>query len=84
MRFSMMRNEDAVKKIFGEQIRAIRHKRELSQEALANLCELDRTYIGGVERGERNISLINIVKLADAFEVPASELMQPLTRGCKT
>jgi transcriptional regulator with XRE-family HTH domain len=46
----------------------------VSQEAFADLCGLDRTYMGGVERGERNLSLISIEKIAVAFEVPLSEL----------
>lgn len=79
-----MRNETLTKKMFGNHIRKIRHSKDLSQEALADLCELDRTYIGGVERGERNISLINIIKIADALDLPASELMYPFSDGHKT
>lgn len=59
---------------FGARVRDIRRKKELSQEALALLCDLDRTYIGGVERGERNISIINIYKIADALGVEVQEL----------
>ena len=59
---------------FGERVREIRKRRGLSQEALALACDLDRTYIGGVERGERNISLINIYKIAEALGVEAKEL----------
>ena len=51
-----------IQKEFGARLKSIRQQRGLSQEALALTCELDRTYIGGVERGERNISLINIQK----------------------
>lgn len=54
---------------FGAAIRKMRTQRGLSQEQLADLCELDRTYIGSIERGERNISLINIHKLALALSV---------------
>ena len=61
--------EKAIKKDFGARMRAIRKSKGLSQEALALMCELDRTYIGGVERGERNISLINIYKIAEALGV---------------
>jgi transcriptional regulator with XRE-family HTH domain len=48
----------------------------VSQEAFADLCGLDRTYMGGVERGERNLSLINIEKIAVTFEVSLSELFR--------
>lgn len=46
----------------------------MSQEALAAQCELDRTYISGIERGTRNPSLTNILKIADSLGVSASEL----------
>jgi transcriptional regulator with XRE-family HTH domain len=61
---------------FGDRARALRKLAGLSQEALALACGLDRTYIGGVERGERNISLINIHKIAEALNLPANELLK--------
>jgi transcriptional regulator with XRE-family HTH domain len=48
----------------------------VSQEEFADMCGLDRTYVGGVERGERNLSLINIEKIAKTFRVSMSELFQ--------
>lgn len=63
-----------IQKQFGERVRSLRHGRGLSQEALAHACDLDRTYIGGVERGERNISLINIHVIAYALKVSVKEL----------
>jgi transcriptional regulator with XRE-family HTH domain len=60
--------------LFGEKLRTLRKEKGLSQEALALACNLDRTYIGGVERGERNISLLNIHKIAMALGVTAREL----------
>ena len=59
----------------GENIRKHRARRGYSQERLADLSGLHRTYIGGVERGERNISVVNIVRLAKALELRASELL---------
>lgn len=67
--------EERAKKIFGQKVRSIREKRGLSQEALAFECGLNRTYIGSVERGERNISLINIYKIAEALGVRPADLL---------
>jgi transcriptional regulator with XRE-family HTH domain len=69
-----LEKDSQVKQEFGNRVRTLRKRKGLSQEALALACGLDRTYIGGVERGERNISLINIHKIADALGVPAGEL----------
>lgn len=60
-------NEQDIRKQFGERLRYLRNTRKLSQEDLAHLCGLDRSYIGGVERGERNVSLLNIQKIAHAL-----------------
>jgi transcriptional regulator with XRE-family HTH domain len=59
----------------GNQIKGLRIKTGLSQEKLAFACELDRTYIGSVERGERNISVLNLSKIAKALDVPLSDLL---------
>jgi transcriptional regulator with XRE-family HTH domain len=61
---------------FGERVRSLRHSANLSQEALADLCDLDRTYIGGIERGERNPSLRNMARLARSLNVSLTKLMQ--------
>lgn len=55
---------------FGVQVRYYRKLRRLSQEELSDLCELHRTYIGLVERGERNITLLNAEKIATALKEP--------------
>lgn len=55
---------------FGKQVRYYRKQNALSQEELADLCDLHRTYIGSVERGERNITLVNAEKIAIALGVP--------------
>lgn len=59
---------------FGKRIRLLRLKAGYSQEDLASLSQLDRTYIGGIERGERNPSLRNILRIADALQVSVTEL----------
>ena len=60
---------------FGERLRKVRKERGISQERLADLAGLHRTYVSGVERGERNISLLNIERLAVALDVTMSDLM---------
>ncbi len=67
---------DAIKKSFGKRLKSLRRHKQLSQEGLALACELDRTYIGSVERGERNVSLVNIHKIANALGVSPKKLMQ--------
>jgi transcriptional regulator with XRE-family HTH domain len=61
---------------FGKTVRSRRQKLALSQEACADLCGLDRTYVGGIERGERNLALLNTEKIALAFGISLSELFR--------
>ena len=61
---------------FGRRLRALRMERGLSQEALSFEAELDRSYVGQVERGECNISLQNMAKLARALDVKLSDLLR--------
>lgn len=67
-------SETKVQRQFGARLRRLRLQKGISQEALALTSGLDRSYVGGVERGERNISLVNIHKIARALGVPAKEL----------
>lgn len=60
---------------FGAAVRARRAELGLSQEELATRAGLHRTYIGGIERGERNVSLNNILAIADALRLPAARLI---------
>lgn len=69
-----LKNEILVK--FGECVRQIRKENNLSQEELAFRANVHRTYIGMVERAEKNITLLNIKKIADALKVPMSKLME--------
>ena len=62
--------------LFGRRLRELRKQVGLSQEALAYESGLDRSYVGGVERGEYNISLLNICLLADALGLSPDELLK--------
>lgn len=72
---SRMAKRDVRKKL-GDHLRERRLALGLSQEELAERADLHRTYVGSVERGERNVSLENIVRLADALELKASDLLK--------
>jgi len=60
---------------FGKKVRHFRKLKNLSQDELAELSELHRTYIGSVERGERNITLLNANKIANALTISLTELV---------
>ena len=70
-----MAGKDVAQKKLGKTIRSIRVDLGYSQEEFAGACDLHRTYFGAVERGERNISLQNIIKIATALEITASRLL---------
>ena len=63
---------------FGNRLRNLRRARGVSQEKLAELAGLHRTYVGDVERGERNISLVNLATLAQALQVSLSVLLEDI------
>ena len=67
-----------VKATFGTTVRSCREERGYSQEQLAERAGLHRNYVGGVERGERNVALENIVKLAEALSVRTRDLFNEL------
>ncbi|HTV56805.1 MAG TPA: helix-turn-helix transcriptional regulator [Terriglobia bacterium] len=71
------KRDEAVKAEFGRRVRELRRRKGLSQEDLALACDLDRSYIGGIERGERNVSLVNIHKISAALGLPVKDLFQP-------
>ena len=63
-------------KKFGDRVQSLRNQAGISQEKLAELAEMHRTYVSGIERGERNVSLINIMRLANALNLSVSKLME--------
>lgn len=72
---SYSKQDKAILEQVGNRIRELRATIDLSQEKLAFACEMDRTYIGSVERGERNISVINLNKIAKALNVHPADLL---------
>ena len=72
----MTRHPDLVS--VGRRFRALREARGWSQEAFAHHCGLDRTYYGGIERGERNVAVINLLRIARALDVETGELFRGL------
>ena len=61
---------------FGEKVRDLRKERKLSQEQLAHVANVHRTYIGMIERAEKNITLLNIEKIATALDVSVDDLLK--------
>ncbi len=66
---------------FGERVRVLRKEKGLSQEELSFKAYLHRTYIGMIERAEKNITLINIEKIAKALKVKISEITKDIDNG---
>ncbi|BBS38694.1 helix-turn-helix domain-containing protein [Enterobacter cloacae complex sp. 2024EL-00215] len=71
-------SEELILKAFGKKMYRLRIELQLSQEQVAERAQLDRTYVSSVERGQRNISLLNICKLAAALEVSPESLLANL------
>lgn len=65
-----------IKKKLGSRIKDLRVEQGFSQEELANKCHLHRTYISDIERGERNVSIENVERIARALEIDPSELLK--------
>ncbi|EKD08190.1 MAG: helix-turn-helix transcriptional regulator [Limnospira sp. PMC 1291.21] len=66
----------SARNIFAKRLKQIRKMRGLSQENLADIAGLHRTYVGSVERGERNVSIDNMERLAKALDVEITELLR--------
>ncbi len=67
-----------IKEKVGVKIRQLRQEHGLSQETFADLCELDRTYISSIEKGKRNVSIVNLEKIANALKINLSTLFENL------
>ena len=70
-----MTSKQNILKRFGEKVRLLRKAKGLSQESFASECGLDRTYVGGIERGERNVALRNLEAIAAALGITLAQLM---------
>lgn len=66
----------SARKLFARRLRQVRQQKRLSQEELADIAGLHRTYVGSVERSERNVSIDNMERLAKALEVDITELLR--------
>lgn len=75
-----MRKHPALVKL-GLRVRQFRERSGISQEELAHRAGLDRTYVGGVERGERNLGTLNLLRLSAALNVSASALLKGVSIG---
>ena len=71
-----MSNPDLHK--LGNKIRLLRNQSQLTQEQLAELTGLHRTYIGGIERGERNVSILNLIRIAKALNITVSKMLEDI------
>jgi len=67
-----------IKFYFGKRVRELRLKKNLSQEQLAHMCDLDRTYINSIENGKRNVSLKNIEKILKALDISWCNFFQKI------
>ena len=65
--------------LLGQYIRRLRDEKGLSQEEFAGLADIDRAYYGGIERGERNVATLNLIKIAEALGMEVGKLFPPLS-----
>ena len=72
----MVKAHESIQKQFGKKVRELRTQRGYSQEGFAFECNLHRTYIGCIERGEKNVTITNIEKIAKALKVEICQLFK--------
>jgi len=72
----MSNTQKYIQKQFGKKVRELREAQGYSQESFAAECSLHRTYIGCIERGEKNITITNIVKIAKALKIEVAQLFK--------
>lgn len=73
-----MKKRESILINLGENIKTARNKLEISQERLAEKCNFDRTYISLLERGKRNPSYLNLIRLCDGLEINITELLEQI------
>lgn len=76
--------EGDLQRTFGRNLRAYRKEQGLSQEAFANMLGVHRTYMGGIERGERNLTLKSVERIANLIEQEPLTLLSPLVEAART
>ena len=69
---------DALLKRLGDTIRAYRQQKGLSLETLKGLTNLSPSYLAQIERGERNVTVLSLIRIADALDIPYTDLLEPL------
>ena len=78
--FNYIRGDIMIQYFFGKTLKKIRTTQGYSQEKFANLINMDRTYYASVESGKRNVSLVNISKIADGFNISLQELFKEVEK----
>jgi transcriptional regulator with XRE-family HTH domain len=71
----------SVRECFGQRVRDMRHDRSISQEELAAIAGVNRTYIGMVERGEKNVTIVTLLRLAEALGARPADLLEGIHLG---
>jgi transcriptional regulator with XRE-family HTH domain len=78
-----VRQDKRIKSEFGKALRRVRNEAGISQEALADLAGIHRTYVGDVERGERNVSLLNMMRLSVALGTQLNHIIAEMERNLR-